>query len=159
MTSNLKSCKNQFPGVCELPIKIEKTIKADRIHFFLKVDNLSQNIKELVHSFSRNQLKGKSVSEKELLQNCGILEKINQINPLNQDLEFGNNFKNPCGFLPLLFPKDTFIQMENINNRNTYFPIIKKEISSETTRTYNFYDNSTQWLDVRNEQFANWMVF
>ena len=152
-------CKNQFPGVCELPIEIQNTIKADRIHFFLKVENLSQNIKELVHSFSHDQLKGKDVDREELIRKCGILPKINSIKPLEKDKEELETkiIPDPCGFLPRLFPQDTFIQMENINNRNTYFPILKNDITSETTRTYNFYNNSTQWLDVRNEQFANWM--
>jgi hypothetical protein len=61
--------------------------------------------------------------------------------------------------LPALFPKDDFIQLEDINDRNSYFPILKKEIAAETTRKFRFYDPSRQWIDIRNEQFANWMVF
>jgi len=55
-----KSCKEDFPGFCEIPIVFEKPLVRQKILIYLRIKGLYQSIKEIASSYSLSQLRGLS---------------------------------------------------------------------------------------------------
>ncbi len=55
------SCKDSFPGYCEIPLVFGKPLINQKILVYLRINGLYQSIKEIATSYSLSQLLGKTL--------------------------------------------------------------------------------------------------
>lgn len=147
-------CQNYFPGICDLPIDIEDDLIFYRIYLFLKVTNRPQAIKEFTEKYSMDQLSGIKTRKQTLFEDCGLKSKINQLEAFPERFHLKQaQFSVACGYLPQSYPNDIFIDLQGMDNRNTFIVIHKPDSISQYNRTL-----KGSAINVGRPQFTNWMV-
>lgn len=151
---NNKSCKIQF--------KIEKKLKKP-IFVYYKLKHFYLNHRKIIESKNWRELRGEDVNTETSCENAYLMGEMFSKNSPYYINEWGHNFSendisSPCGLLARSYFNDTY----NITYDNgTYINIDETGIANKYLKK-NFFKRrkdyqNTQWIDVENEHFINWM--
>lgn len=152
---------NQCAGqkTCFFTVVLNETIPENSIGF-IYLKGFSQANRKFLNSKNEKQLKGSIVDGSELNRTCtpaftnfdlGVTTSYTGV-PLN-----ANDPAYPCGLFPKYFPYDD-LRIFDSNNREVLlnrsgltWPGLKGNKFMNT-------NNKTQWIDVEQDRFVNWMM-
>ena len=153
-SSSNKSCRIQF--------KVHRTIKKP-IFVYYKLRNFYLNHRKIIESKNWKELRGEDANTKSSCKDAYLMGEMFGKNSVYFINQWGHNFSetdvaSPCGLLARSFFNDTFNLTDDDGN---YIIINETGISNKYLKKSFFkrrkdYEN-TQWIDVENEHFINWM--
>ena len=147
---------------CRIQFKIPKKFKAP-IFVYYKLKNFYLNHRKIIESKNWKELRGEEVNTKASCKDAYLMGEMFSRNSPYYKNEWGHNFSendvaSPCGLLARSYFNDSY----NITFDNgTYIYINESGIANQYLKK-NFYKRRknyqvTQWIDVENEHFINWM--
>jgi hypothetical protein len=166
---NVADCDNtkwDTRTACEVEIKIEDDMEGP-VYFYYYLTSYYQNQRRYVKSRSKEQLKGKDLTETGLAE-CEPVITMDKLGRLKQDLQGAvdledDDVANPCGLVAKSFFNDTFTLY---SPQGTEVTIDTEDIAwqEDIDRGFNhMHSNWTeaQWTDVENgiaylEHFIVW---
>ena len=149
--------------ICKIEFKIQKTLKKP-IFIYYRLKNFYLNHRKIIESKNWNELRGEDANTKTSCKNAYLMGEIfKNKNTFYYMNEWGHNFTendiaSPCGLLARSFFNDTY---QITFNNGTEINIDETGISNSYLKKH-FYKRrkdykDTQWIDVENEHFINWM--
>ena len=168
--------------ICKVPVTINESMTAP-VNIYYYLTNFFLNQRDLARSRSFQQLR--NVDDKSNYTRCKgalLVKEIfdfnsnRYVNPWNYTLN-PDSIANPCGLAAKTFFNGINMKMTNIilliiffnfsdsytftDSNNSVITIDETNISDDYFKQYMFKRNdnytSSQWIDVQNEHFINWM--
>ena len=162
---NYTNCKSNNNNICNITFEIDKKLKS-KVLIYYQLNNFYLNYRKFVKSKNWEQLRGEDVKGKSC-EHLNTMEEMFGNNSIFYTNEWNHTFKkkdvaNPCGLFARSFFNDSYELYKNINEDQLIkIDINEKEISNKYLREKFFKRNKnykkTQWIDVENEHFINWM--
>ena len=153
---------NPKDNICKIKLNITKKIKST-IFVYYQLKNFYLNHRKFVKSKSWNELRGEDINTK---KNCKDAYLMGEMftkntsyykNPWNHTFS-RNDIASPCG----LFARSYFNDTYNLTYENgTFIQIDENGIANKYLKNKFFKRRKdykiSQWIDVENEHFINWM--
>ena len=164
---NYTNCKlnDNNNKICNVTFKIDKKLNS-KVLIYYQLNNFYLNYRKFVKSKNWDQLRGEDIKGK-CCENLNTMEEMFGNNSIFYTNEWNHTFKkndlaNPCGLFARSFFNDSYELYKNIDeDKLIKININEKEISNKYLRERFFKRNKnykkTQWIDVENEHFINWM--
>lgn len=155
--------KNNNDNICTLYFVVDKTLNGP-LFLYYELNNFFMNHRKFVKSKIWAQLRGEEVKETSTCENAWTMKEMFGEESVYYTNEWGHTFQptdpaNPCGLFARAFFNDTYTMYNN--HTNSQITIDETKISNKYLREKFFKRNKnyqeTQWIDVQNEHFINWM--